>query len=240
MIESKTGEYTCMTKAVFLDYSGTAVSIEGKDMNEMIHIIMKAADGRADPKELVAFWFDRLNRLEETCILENYKDEDALVYEVLKEVEKKYGIKADGERLHDLNQHIWRTAELFDDTRPFFERTAQPIYVLTNNTAEYVMNNLVAKGVRPAGIVSADEVRAFKPHPLIFEAALKKAGCQPSEAIHIGDSFSGDVIGALKMGIPAVLLDRKKKREAGTYTFQDETGKTCTYTCVHSLMDIAL
>jgi HAD superfamily hydrolase (TIGR01549 family) len=238
VVESFSGETETMIKAVFLDYSGTAVSIEGKDMNEMIRIIVKAAKGQADPKELVKYWFERLDEKEKTCILDAYQDEDALVYEVLKEVEQKYGFETDRDRLHDLNQHIWRTADLFADTESFFARTSVPIYVLTNNTASYVMNNLLQKGAAPAGVISADDVRAFKPHHLIFEKALQTAGCQPSEALHIGDSLTSDVLGALKCGIQAVLLDRKNRMEAGTHAIQDEKGREYTYTCVHSLDDV--
>jgi putative hydrolase of the HAD superfamily len=167
--------------------------------------------------------------------LDAYQDEDALVYEVLKEVEQKYGFETDRDRLHDLNQHIWRTADLFADTQPFFARTTIPIYVLTNNTVSYVMNNLKQKGAAPAGVISADDVRAFKPHHLIFERALQTAGCKPPEAVHIGDSLTSDVLGALKCGIQAVLLDRKNRMQAGTHTVQDENGREYTYICVHSL-----
>ena len=49
---------------------------------------------------------------------------------------------------------------------------------------------------------------ASKPSPLIFEEALKKAGVEAKEAVHIGDSFEDDIRGAHGTGVHAILIDR--------------------------------
>lgn len=56
--------------------------------------------------------------------------------------------------------------------------------------------------------VTSDEAGAEKPHPGIFEAAMKKAGVKPEEAIHVGDQYNADVVGAQRAGIGAILIDR--------------------------------
>ena len=61
-----------------------------------------------------------------------------------------------------------------------------------------------------AGIVSAEMVRAGKPHREIFEKALEMAGASPDEVIHVGDSITSDVKPALAMGITPVYLSRKE------------------------------
>jgi putative hydrolase of the HAD superfamily len=58
------------------------------------------------------------------------------------------------------------------------------------------------------GAVSSAVVGAAKPDPAVFRAALQHAGCEPSEAFHVGDSPAGDVDGALGAGIRVALLDR--------------------------------
>ena len=58
------------------------------------------------------------------------------------------------------------------------------------------------------GVVTSAAVGARKPEPRIFHAALEVAGCDASEALHVGDSSEEDVVGAEAAGIPAVLLDR--------------------------------
>ncbi|MGD8486006.1 MAG: HAD-IA family hydrolase [Chloroflexota bacterium] len=48
-----------------------------------------------------------------------------------------------------------------------------------------------------------------KPHPAIFEHALDLLAASPSEAIHVGDDPEADVVGARRVGIQPVLIDRR-------------------------------
>ena len=57
-------------------------------------------------------------------------------------------------------------------------------------------------------LVTSLEVGAEKPDPRMFQAALKKVGILPNEAVHVGDQYHSDVGGARGVGIHAVLLDR--------------------------------
>ena len=52
------------------------------------------------------------------------------------------------------------------------------------------------------------EAGARKPDPAIFEGALELAGCEPQEALHVGDTAEEDVTGARAAGIRSLLLDR--------------------------------
>jgi putative hydrolase of the HAD superfamily len=56
--------------------------------------------------------------------------------------------------------------------------------------------------------VTSQEAGFNKPHPEIFQAALKQAGVKPAEAIYVGDQYQIDVLGANKAGMLGVLLDR--------------------------------
>ena len=56
--------------------------------------------------------------------------------------------------------------------------------------------------------ITSHEVGAEKPHPLIFERALERAGARPENAVHVGDQLTSDVAGAANAGIAPVLLDR--------------------------------
>ena len=57
-------------------------------------------------------------------------------------------------------------------------------------------------------IITSGQVDADKPHPPIFLAALEKAGVDASQAVHIGDQYKIDVVGARGVGINPILLDR--------------------------------
>jgi FMN phosphatase YigB (HAD superfamily) len=56
--------------------------------------------------------------------------------------------------------------------------------------------------------VTSGEVGADKPQPPIFLKALKLAQAKASEAIHVGDQYQNDVLGARGVGISPILLDR--------------------------------
>jgi putative hydrolase of the HAD superfamily len=48
----------------------------------------------------------------------------------------------------------------------------------------------------------------MKPHPSIFEAALRAAGVDAGEAVMVGDSFAHDIEGAVRLGMRGVLVAR--------------------------------
>ncbi len=57
-------------------------------------------------------------------------------------------------------------------------------------------------------VVTSGEAGFNKPKSPIFLAALQQAGVNASEAIHVGDQYKLDVIGARGVGITPILIDR--------------------------------
>ncbi|WP_204106140.1 MULTISPECIES: HAD-IA family hydrolase [Spirulina sp. CCY15215] len=53
---------------------------------------------------------------------------------------------------------------------------------------------------------------AAKPEAKIFEIALKKHGCQPENAWHIGDSVENDYKAAKAAGLRSFLVDRDRRK----------------------------
>ena len=58
------------------------------------------------------------------------------------------------------------------------------------------------------GSVSSSDHGFMKPHPSIFEAALRELDVVAEDALMVGDSISHDVEGARRLGMRAVLLAR--------------------------------
>jgi putative hydrolase of the HAD superfamily len=58
------------------------------------------------------------------------------------------------------------------------------------------------ESITDSGIVGKE-----KPHPAIFEAALKSLGVEDSESLYVGDIYSVDYVGAAGVGMKAVLFD---------------------------------
>lgn len=65
------------------------------------------------------------------------------------------------------------------------------------------------------GALSSAEAGSRKPDPGIFAEALRLAGCEPDEALHVGDTPDEDGDGARSAGVPALLIDRDGGRGWG-------------------------
>ncbi len=57
-------------------------------------------------------------------------------------------------------------------------------------------------------VVVSDEVGWRKPHPEIFSRALARLGVAPADALFVGDRADIDVVGAQRMGMPSVWVNR--------------------------------
>jgi len=96
------------------------------------------------------------------------------------------------------------TFTLFDDVLSNF------ILGLLTNSAQDVVPICRSLGLEPYldFVVSSGEVGVDKPAPRLFHAALEKAKVEPQEAVHIGDQYKLDVVGARGVGITPILIDR--------------------------------
>lgn len=108
--------------------------------------------------------------------------------------------------------HAPKDFALFDEVLPVFrslEKRGMIIAVLSNIRKN--MDDISEKlGLAPYlnFCITSAEVGAEKPHAPIFQAALARAQVKPEEAIHVGDQYQSDVVGAKSVGIIPVFLDR--------------------------------
>jgi putative hydrolase of the HAD superfamily len=56
--------------------------------------------------------------------------------------------------------------------------------------------------------LSSMDVGASKPDPIMFRAALERAGVEARTAVHVGDQLETDIDGARDAGINPILIDR--------------------------------
>lgn len=202
-----------MLKAVFVDYTGTIVKDEGPDIQEVISRTYRNSDIES-PQAMVSYWWKLLNEYEEKSCGSSYISEDDIVDELLNICERELHLEENMEELHAAFQRFWMYAPAYEDTKEFFENCPLPVYIISNNAGKYIEESMKDKGLHPAGIISSDMARAYKPHRAVFEKALEVSGCRADEVIHIGDSVSSDVEGAVAAGIRPVLIDREGTKAA--------------------------
>ena len=56
-------------------------------------------------------------------------------------------------------------------------------------------------------IIDSGTVGCEKPHPAIFQAALREMQVSPADSLYVGDVYSIDFVGARSVGMEAVLFD---------------------------------
>jgi len=64
-------------------------------------------------------------------------------------------------------------------------------------------------------IVISGAVGFRKPNPRIFNYALERLNADPCEAVHVGDSFEEDIVGAKNVGMKAIWICEEKLIEKG-------------------------
>lgn len=103
--------------------------------------------------------------------------------------------------------------ELYPDAEPALMRLSNDGYFLglISNAPPDTARVVDALGLRKylRGVVISGDVGYSKPHPEIFRIALREAKVNPAHAIHVGDFFEADVVGARNAGITGLLIDRE-------------------------------
>jgi HAD superfamily hydrolase (TIGR01662 family) len=101
---------------------------------------------------------------------------------------------------------------LYDDVRPAVQALASRgvrIGLISNSHRSMeAFESHFALGVPIAAAVASAEHGYMKPHPSIFEAALRLAGVEAEQAVMVGDSVTHDIEGARRVGMRGVLVHR--------------------------------
>ncbi|MGD8307955.1 MAG: haloacid dehalogenase type II [Chromatiales bacterium] len=144
-------------------------------------------------------------------LMQRYRDfgvctSDALAYACV-----AFGVAPSGEeKARLMGAYAWLPA--FDDARDGLERAREAgfrCYAFSNGRADAVEEVLRNAGIRELllEVISVDEVRTFKPSPLVYEHFLRRTGAEGDQAWLV--SANGfDVIGALAAGMRAAWLRR--------------------------------
>ena len=199
-----------MIKAIFIDYTGTIITQGGRDAETLVYRVCKNSDMK-DSHAFLKYWWGMVKEFEESFEGSTYITEDEIVDKMLARCEEELHLRENLAELHTLCQRYWMYAPLYDDVKEFFERCPYPIYIISNNGEEYIAEAMRVNDISPTGIVTADMVKAYKPHPSLFRKALEVSGCTAVKVVHIGDSVTSDANGAKAVGIKPILLDRDGK-----------------------------
>ena len=109
--------------------------------------------------------------------------------------------------------------QILPGTRDALERLRQEYEIAVISNADGRIDAVLRRcGIVDcfANITDSGIVGHEKPHPAIFEAALREMKADPGESLYVGDVYSVDYVGARNAGMQAVLFD-----VAGAYREQE-------------------
>lgn len=102
---------------------------------------------------------------------------------------------------------------LYDDALPGLDRlTRAGVEAVVVSNHVWRLPEIVralGAGARFEGVVTSARAGARKPHPRIYQQALRLTSARPDEVVMVGDSLTADVRGAERAGIHGVYLDRR-------------------------------
>jgi putative hydrolase of the HAD superfamily len=131
----------------------------------------------------------------------------------------RLGIMSERDDFFDALQAIFGDAslvQLYPETREVLELLRAKGYRLgvISNFTDGLIPILEYHRLAPLfeSVTYSQAVGTEKPDPLVFAYALTRAGCNANEAVHVGDSWEGDYLGASRAGLEAVWLNRERRQ----------------------------
>jgi putative hydrolase of the HAD superfamily len=210
-----------LVKAVFFDWFNTLAhyeppreELESQALKE-VGINLSPEDVRRGLMVADRYYFEE-NAI--SPVRERSPEEQAKVYiRYQKTVLAEAGVGAPDDlllkimtRLRELSRNM--TFVIFDDVLPIMKTLKDKnitLGLLTN------LNREIDPICEQLGVadyldftVTSGEAGADKPEPPIFRLALERAGVDAADAVHVGDQYRLDVMGAKRMGIKPILIDR--------------------------------
>ena len=112
------------------------------------------------------------------------------------------------------------TWPVFPDTRQALERLASrfKLAIVSNIDDELFAQTQDAIGIQFAEVVTAEQVRSYKPERAHFDEALRRLGLDRRQVIHVAQSLFHDIAPASALGLRTLWVRRRASLEGGGAT----------------------
>lgn len=119
----------------------------------------------------------------------------------------------------------------FPDTRPVLRQVhdARLRLAIISNTDRDIMHHTLRQLASPIdAAVTAEDCRAYKPDPAVFEAALRRLGEEPTRVLHVAFGYKYDITTAQQLGFRTAWVNRRGEVAPGAarpdFTWRDLWG----------------
>jgi len=202
-------------KAISFDGDGTLWDFE-KVMRHSLNYVLKEL-AQLDPDAAARLDIEVMIRIRNR-VAEELKGKvtnlEAIRLEAFRQTLRDIGRPDDPLAAH-LNQvylkHRFGDIELFADVLPTFKALQSSYTIgLLSNGNQYPERCGLEGMFR--FVVFSQDYGVEKPNPEIFWIAVEKAGCSKTQLLHVGDSLTDDIMGAMNTGIKCVWFNRNQMK----------------------------
>ncbi len=191
-----------LPKYITFDAYGTLINFQlGKITLEVLGDRAKKIDTKKFLDEYSDARFDD--------ILKPYRAYEAVLRRCFGNVARKYNIDFTEDDVDAMIAAI-PTWGPFPDVPPVLRKLREycKIVIISNTEDHIIERNIDNIGVPFDNYISAQQARAYKPSPVVFNYTLKKLGCDKSEILHVAQGFEYDIMPAHDLGWKAVWINR--------------------------------
>lgn len=127
---------------------------------------------------------------------------------------RRFGVPLDAGHADEIfaSIHTWPQHPDVDRVLSVLKKKSNLAVVTNMDTDLYQRTRL---SVKLNDAVTSEMARAYKPHPRIFEHALRQFGCTRDEILWVGTAPWADVIGARQAELPVVWIKRDMGNSIG-------------------------
>ncbi len=212
-------------RIILLDAYGTFINTRTGSVDAAAKILAKRGSS-ADPVEFYARWkaMHRHNSHAQTLFIperEMYARELDVLY-------GEYGVAGDAREDAAIMLASLLDRPFYPEAKEIFSRLScrYRLTVASNTDTAPLMQNLKFNDFSFDGIYTSENLGCYKPSPEFYRHILSDTGCDPREAVFVGDSPVEDVVAPGSLGMTTVFIDRKQTggQWGQTYTFSDLSG----------------
>jgi 2-haloacid dehalogenase/putative hydrolase of the HAD superfamily len=198
-------------QAILLDFYGTVVREDDAAIRQICRQVAAASPLSTTTAQVGSWWARAFRALCAASHGPSFRRQRELERLSLQQVLAQAEADLDAEALSQPMYAYWTRPEPLPESRRVLARCPVPICLVSNIDTADLQQALAHVGLSFAAIVTSEDCRAYKPHPAPFERALSLLGLPPSHALHVGDSWGSDVVGAQAAGIPVLWINRRQR-----------------------------
>ena len=203
-------------KAILLDFYGTLVHEDDEVIPVICEKIKVNSPLDCNIKDIGKYWWQVFSKMFQSSYGDSFKTQRELEVASLSKTITYFKSDCNADEIIQEQFDHWVKPKLYNDTVPFLQQfNTLPVLILSNIDTSDIILATRFHNIQVNDVITSEDVRAYKPRPELFLEGLSRYKLNANEVIHIGDSITSDVLGANKLGIKTIWLNRLNKQKPG-------------------------